>query len=71
MQNKNEEKPSNEENGQKLGECPYKKGLNNDNKEGLEGSKLEEVVKQAEDNHKNTEPPTENNAGLSYYLYHL
>lgn len=65
MQNKNEEKPSNEENGQTFGECPYKKIMNNDSKEGLEGNKLEEVVKQAEDNHKNSEPPTEKNTGGS------
>lgn len=65
MQNKNEEKPSNEENGQTFGECPYKKIMNNHSKEGLEGNKLEEVVKQAEDNHKNSEPPTEKNTGGS------
>ncbi|XP_067032166.1 clustered mitochondria protein homolog [Acropora muricata] len=65
MQNKNEEKPSNEENGQTFGECPYKKIMNNDSKEGLEGNKLEEVVKQAEGNHKNSEPPTEKNTGGS------
>lgn len=65
MQNKNDEKPSNEENGQTFGECPYKKIMSNDSKEGLEGNKLEEVVKQAEDNHKNSEPPTEKNTGGS------
>ncbi|XP_074637547.1 clustered mitochondria protein homolog [Acropora palmata] len=65
MQNKNEEKPSNEENGQTFGECLYKKIMNNDSKEGLEGNKLEEVVKQAEENHKNSEPPTEKNTGGS------
>lgn len=65
MQNKNEEKPSNEENGQTFGECPYKKIMNNDSKEGLEGNKLEEVVKQAEDNDKNSEPPTEKYTGGS------
>lgn len=65
MQNKNEEKPSNDENGQTFGECPYKKIMNNDSKEGLEGNKLEEVVKQAEDNDKNSEPPTEKYTGGS------
>lgn len=65
MQNKNDEKPSNEENGQTFGECPYKKIMNNDSKEGLEGNKLEEVVKQAEDNDKNSEPPTEKYTGGS------
>lgn len=65
MQNKNEEKPSNEENGQTFGECPYKKIMNNDSKEVLEGNKLEEVVKQAEDNDKNSEPPTEKYTGGS------
>ena len=45
--------------------------MNNDSKEVLEGNKLEEVVNQAEDNHKNSDPPTEKNTGLSYYLNHM
>lgn len=58
MQKKSEEKPLDEANGEQL-ECPYKNGMNNDD------SKLEEAVKQAEENLKSTDSSAEHTADAS------
>lgn len=53
MQNKNEEKPVDEANGEQQSECPYKNRLNSSDKDSNENTKLEEAVKEAEESQDN------------------
>ena len=48
MQNKNDEKPVDDPDGEKS-ECPYKNGQNNEDNDAKGSTKLEEVVKEAEE----------------------
>lgn len=48
MQNKNDEKPVDDPDAEKS-ECPYKNGQNSDGNDSKGSTKLEEVVKEAEE----------------------
>lgn len=63
-QNKNDEKPVDESNGEQQSECPYKNRLNSSDKDSNENTKLEEAVKEAEESQDNhTESSAANATG--------
>ena len=63
-QNKNDEKPVDESNGEQQSECPYKNLLNSSDKDSNENTKLKEAVKEAEESQDNhTESSAANATG--------
>lgn len=64
MQNKKDEKPVDETNGEQSA-CPYKNRLNKNDEDGKENTKLEEAVKEAEESQESTESPAGNTADAS------
>ena len=61
MQNKNDEKPVDDPDAEKS-ECPYRNGQNSDGNDSKGSTKLEEVVKEAEEA---TTLSQENTTGLA------